>query len=168
MKPRELEHYVSLYKSGNGDAFDIIYEETKKSVYLSIYNIIKNKEVIADLMQDTYMKAISSIDMYKENTNFSAWISTIARNLAINYYNKYKKETIVDEVEEAYLFTESPNNSIIDDAMRLLDDETEKEIFFLHIVLNTKFKDIASNLDMPLSTVYFIYKNAISKIKENL
>ncbi len=168
MKARELEKYVDLYKSGDSDAFDIIYQETQKSVYLSIYNIIKNKETIADLMQDTYMKALSSLNMYTPNTNFTAWISTIARNLAINYYNKSKRIELIDEVEESYMLKEDTKSSIIDDAMRLLDTEDEKEIFFLHIVLNTKFKDIAKNLDMPLSTVYYIYKNAISKIKENL
>lgn len=169
MKPRELEHYVDLYKSGNSDAFDIIYQETKKSVYLSINTIIKSKETIADLMQDTYMKAINSLEMYKPNTNFNAWISTIARNLAINYYNKNKKVELVDDTEEAYLFKETKSNrSIVDQAMDILDDEVERQVFFMHIVLDTKFKDIAINLDIPQSTVFYIYKNALKKIKENL
>ena len=169
MKPRELEHYVDLYKSGNSDAFDIIYQETKKSVYLSINTIIKSKETIADLMQDTYMKAINSLEMYKPNTNFNDWISTIARNLAINYYNKNKKVELVDDTEEAYLFKETKSNrSIVDQAMDILDDEVERQVFFMHIVLDTKFKDIAINLDIPQSTVFYIYKNALKKIKENL
>ena len=169
MKPRELEYYVGLYKEGNSDAFSVIYEETKKSVYLSIYSIIKDKDTISDLMQDAYMRAINQIDKYKPNTNFSAWLSTIAHNLAINHYNKYKKQELVDEVEDSYLLKDDkPNQSIVDRAMDILEDSVEREIFFMHIVLDTKFKDIAENLDLPLSTVFYIYKNALKKIKENL
>lgn len=169
MKPRELEHYVSLYKAGSSDAFDIIYQETQKSVYLSIYAIIKDRDTISDLMQDTYMKAINSFEQYKPNTNFNAWISTIAHNLAINYYNKNKKIDLADEVDEEYIFKDtSTSHSIVDQAMDILKDEVEREIFFMHIVLDTKFKDISTNLDIPLSTVFYIYKNALKKIKENL
>lgn len=167
MTPQELEKYVSSYICGNKEAFDTIYLETQKNVYLSIYTIIKNREVINDLMQDTYMKAIDNIDKYKPNTNFNSWICTIARNITINYYNKYKKETIISEDEE-YLLKEERSSSLINDALDILKDEKEKEIFFLHIVLKTKFKDIATQLDIPLSTVFYIYKTAINKIKKEL
>ena len=62
--------------------------KTKKYVYLSIYTYVKNQMTIDDLMQDTYMKAIDNLKSYKIGTNFYAWISMIARNTAINYYNK--------------------------------------------------------------------------------
>lgn len=167
MTPQELDRYVASYIDGNKESFDTIYLETKKSVYLSIYTIIKNKDTISDLMQDTYMKAIDNIDRYKPNTNFNAWISTIARNIAINYYNKYKRETLISE-EDEYLLKDENTNNIINDALNILKDEKEKEIFFLHIVLKTKFKDIAQQLNLPLSTVFYIYKNAIQKIKKEL
>ncbi|MDD3170772.1 MAG: RNA polymerase sigma factor [Bacilli bacterium] len=168
MNARELDNYINLYLSGQEDAFDVIYYETQKTVYLSIYNIIKDRSLIEDIMQDTYLKAINSIEYYKKGTNFQAWISTIARNQAINVYNKRKKETLVDPVDNIKFF-ESPveKNSLLEKALKVLDG-LEKDIIVYHIVLNFKFQDIANILEIPLSTVFFMYKKALSKIKKEV
>ena len=168
MNARELENYIDLYIAGQKDAFDVIYYETQKTVYLSIYNIIKDKSLIEDIMQDTYLKAINSLEYYHRGTNFQAWISTIARNQAINVYNKRKKESLIDPVDNIAFF-ESPveNNSLLEKALKVLDGQ-ERDIIVYHIVLNFKFKDIADILDIPLSTVFFIYKKALSKIKKEV
>lgn len=168
MNARELENYIDLYIAGQEDAFDVIYYETQKTVYLSIYNIIKDQSLIEDIMQDTYLKAINSLEYYRRGTNFQAWISTIARNQAINVYNKRKKESLIDPVDNIAFF-ESPveNNSLLEKALKVLDGQ-ERDIIVYHIVLNFKFKDIADILDIPLSTVFFIYKKALSKIKKEV
>lgn len=168
MNAPKLEDYVESYINGDESSFDVIYEQTSKIVYLSIFTIIKNKTLIEDIMQDTYLKAINSLNYYKKGTNFSAWIATIARNQAINVYNKRKRETLVDPVEGLSLF-ESPveGSSLLNKALSILEG-TEKDIIIYHIVLNFKFKDIANILDIPLSTVFFIYKKAISKIKKEV
>ena len=91
MKESKLDKHVKKYLKGDSFEFDIIYEETKKFVYLSIYTYVKNQMTIDDLMQDTYLKVIENIDKYRIGTNFNSWICTIARNIAINYYHKNKK-----------------------------------------------------------------------------
>ena len=168
MDHKELDIHVQEYLSGENSAFDIIYEETKKSVYLSIYAIIKDQSLIEDLMQDTYMKAINSIEYYNIGTNFKAWISRIARNNALNLYNKRKKEEIVDHASNPHIYekTESPNH-LLESAMKLLEGQ-EKEIVMYRIILNYRFKDISEILDMPVGTVFWIYQKAITKIKKEL
>ncbi|HKM30491.1 MAG TPA: sigma-70 family RNA polymerase sigma factor [Bacilli bacterium] len=168
MTARELDDYIVSYLAGQEDAFDVIYEETQKTVFLSIFNIIKDRNLVEDIMQDTYLKAINSIESYRLGTNFKAWIATIARNQAINVYNKRKREVLIDPVDNIVFF-ESPveNNSLLDKALKVLDGQ-EKDIIIYHIVLNFKFKDIADVLDMPLSTVFFIYKKALAKIKKEV
>ena len=119
-------------------------------------------------MQEAYIKAINNLDSYKSGTNFQAWICTIARNHTINFYNRKKKETLVDSVEDAYLFTTEDNrDSLLSRALKILDGD-EKEIIVYHIILNFKFKDISDILNLPLSTVFFVYKKALAKIKKEL
>lgn len=164
MKGKELDIHIKNFLNGDSFEFDIIYEETKKHVYLSIYTYVKNQMAIDDLMQDTYFKAIDNLKSYKLGTNFYAWISIIARNTAINYYNKNKR---VDLVEE-YIDGENPNNdSLVSLALNILDG-LEREVILYHIVLNMKFKEISKILDKPIGTVYSIYKKAIINIKEKL
>lgn len=168
MTNKELDEYIEKYKSGDNDAFDIIYQETKKSVYLSIYAIIKNSQTIEDLMQDAYMKIISSIESYETGTNFKAWTSRIARNIAINHYNHFKKQIIVDVSENETLFGEEKGKDyLLDDVINLLEGE-EKEIFIHRIVLDYSLKESSKILNMPLTTVAFKYKKALKKVKKYL
>jgi len=168
MTNKELDIYIKNYKNGDVDAFEIIYKETKKSVYLSIYTIIKEKSTIEDLMQDTYMKIISSINSYQLGTNFLAWCSMIARNIAINHYNHYKKQLIVDAFENENLFGQTERKDyLLDDVINLLEGD-EKEIFIHRIILDYTLKESSKILDMPITTVAFKYKKALKKIKKYL
>lgn len=168
MNTKELENIVERYRNGETELFDDIYYETQKGVYLTISTIIKDKSTIEDLMQDVYIKAINSLPSYKVGTNFNAWICTIARNHTINYYNRKKRETLVDEIDEEYLFTTTDNrDSLLAKALNILEGE-ERDVILYHIVLNFKFKDIATMLNIPLSTAFFVYKKALNKIKKEL
>ena len=163
----ELDKLVKDFINGNKDSFDLIYERTKQSVYLSIYAIIKDHCAVDDIMQDTYLKAINAILSYKIGTNFKAWISRIARNNAINYYNKESKCETIEVEDFDSRFSSNNSTPLIDSALEILDG-TQKDIFIYRIVLGYKFKDIAKVLDMNLKTAHFQYKKAIDKIKEQI
>lgn len=167
----ELDKYIVKFKNGDDEAFNTIYDETKKIVYLSIYSIIKSKDVIEDLMQDTYLKAIRALEYYVLGTNFKAWISKIAHNLAINEYNKNKNIDSLDDEMAPEVVDERVDNSLLDSALRILNEEKKeemKEIFVYRIIFNMKFKDIANILELPKSTVFDIYNRAIKLIKDNI
>lgn len=165
MTSKELDALVQKYQKGDRDAFDDIYYETQTSIYLSIKTYIKEPQVIEDLMQDTYVRVIQNIDKYKKGTNFKAWVSCIARNIAINYYNKEKRVDILDVDDK--VFAVEKKDSKLDYYLSLVDG-IEKEIVVYHIVLDMKFKDIAAILEIPQSTVFAKYKSAINKIKKSL
>lgn len=165
MTSKELDVLVRKYLKGDSFAFDDIYNETQTSVYLSIRTYLKDQQIIEDLMQDTYVRAIQNISKYKLGTNFKAWISCIARNIAINYYNKEKKVELV-EIDNPVLSVEN-SDSKLDYYLSFLEG-VERDIVIYHIVLDMKFKDIAKIVELPQSTVFAKYKNAIEHIKINL
>jgi len=167
MTNKELDKCIISFLKGDEASFDLIYEETKKTVYLSIYTIIKDQSTIEDLMQDTYMKAISALNYYKIGTNFKAWIARIARNNALNYIKRKNREEIIDQDERAEVFGTTKENYFLDFATRSLT-KIEKDIIVYRIVLDLKFKEIADILEIPLGTVYWNYQNAIKKIKEEI
>ncbi len=165
MTSKELDVLVRKYLKGDSFAFDEIYNETQTSVYLSIRTYLKDQQIIEDLMQDTYVRAIQNITKYKLGTNFKAWISCIARNIAINYYNKEKKVELV-EIDNPILSVEN-SDSKLDYYLSFLEG-VERDIVIYHIVLDMKFKDIAKIVELPQSTVFAKYKTAIEHIKINL
>ena len=165
MVSKELDALVQKYQQGNVDAFDDIYYETQTSVYLSIKTYIREPQIIEDLMQDTYVRAIQNINKYQKGTNFKAWISCIARNIAINYYNKEKRIDVLDVTNP--VFAQEEDESKLNYYLSFVEG-IERDVVVYHIVLGMKFKDIAKILDIPQSTVFAKYKTAITKIRNNL
>jgi RNA polymerase sigma-70 factor (ECF subfamily) len=84
---------VSLYQNGNEKAFELLVKRHKSKVYTAIYLIVKDPYIAEDLLQDTFIKAITTIktNRYNEEGKFLPWIVRIAHNLAIDYFRKEKR-----------------------------------------------------------------------------
>lgn len=85
MNRDKLEKKIAELKSGNKRAFDYIYEHTNRSVYFAILYIVRDKMYAEDILQDTFIRAISALNQYQTGTNFSAWICKIGKSLALNH-----------------------------------------------------------------------------------
>jgi len=147
-------------------SFDTFYNLTKNQVFYAIVSIVKDHATAEDIMQDVYMKFLEKIDDFKTNSNPYAYLSTIGRNMAINHYNRSKKEIVSEEfissvpAEEV----EEPNEEIF----KILDllEPMERQIVILHVINDLKFREIATIVEKPLGTVLWIYNKAIKKLKE--
>ncbi|HRX32432.1 MAG TPA: RNA polymerase sigma factor, partial [Tenuifilaceae bacterium] len=56
------------------------------------YSLTANREDARDLLQETYLKAITYRDKFEDNTNIKAWTFTIMKNTFINNYRKTVKQ----------------------------------------------------------------------------
>lgn len=160
--------YIDDLMKKDNEAFEAIYESTRKGVFSMILSIVNNKAVTEDLMQDTYMKMIEKIAQYKKGRNFYAWLLQIAKNTALDYYRREKKVNVYDPQENEHLFEgeyNDKNNYAVYDMIKPLDDE-EKQIVLLRIVSDLKFKDIAEVVEKPIGTVLWIYNKAIKKLQD--
>jgi RNA polymerase sigma-70 factor (ECF subfamily) len=165
-----FDDYIDLLIKKDNEAFEFVYENTKKGVFSMIISIVKNKAVTEDLMQDTYIKMIEKIHTYKRGRNFNAWLIQIAKNNALDYYRKHKRETIYDPQEQEYYHKDlktDPVTYTVLDLVKPLDD-IEKQIVLLRAVSEMKFKDIAKIVDRPLGTVLWLYNKAIKTLQEYL
>lgn len=164
----QMNNIIRQLKSGNMDLFDDFYELTKKQVYVAIINIIKNKTICEDIMQDTYLKFLNNIHKYKDKTNVIAFIVTIARNLAINEYNKNKKEVHYDlSLYEEEIVSKTEETPLLDLVYETLS-RIELEVFILHVIDDLKHREIAKIMKKPLGTITWIYNKALKKMKEKV
>ena len=155
-------------KQKNYQSFDTFYNLTKNQVFYAIISVVKDNDLAQDLMQDTYVKFLEKIDQYKDGANPYAYLSTIARNLAINTYNQRKREVYSEEIFETIPSPEENNDE--EDIFKILDllDPDEREVVTLHIINNLKFREISPIVKKPLGTVLWIYNKAIKKLKEKV
>ncbi len=169
MTSKDLNKLIKKLQHGDMAVFDVIYIETKSVVYYTILSILKDTSLSEDIMQDTYLRALSKIHSFKPTYGFKSWITMIARNLAINEYNRRKRELSYDPNEDEYIFGSVDSNSekelIVKQMMESLNDD-EREIVILHVIGDLKHREIAEIVKKPLGTVTWLYNRALKKVKD--
>ena len=166
MTAKELDKYIELYKNGDQEAFTQIYNATYQNVYYTIYLLTKNKQLIDDFVQDTYLKVINNINSYKIGTNFKAWISRVAHNLTINALVTKAKEIPVElssETEHLFGSTIEPDINI-DKALDSLEG-TEKEVFIHLIIEGLSVKETSVIMNVNLNRMYYLKRQMEESLK---
>ena len=169
MDYKKLERKIEKLKEGDLEAFDYIYDCTNRVVYFSILKIVRDKIYAEDILQDTYMRALSCLSQYKANTNFIGWICTIGKSLSVNHLKQYRHEIDVDFDLETCDYNSSKNELpyIFDIATKILSDDEYKIIMLCH-VSGYKRREVSMMLDMPIGTVTWKNNEALKKLKQYL
>ena len=67
---------------------DEYYQEYAKMIYRYIYLKCRDKELAEDIVQTTFLKAISQIDSFHGECRVSTWLCQIAKN---EYFNSCRR-----------------------------------------------------------------------------
>lgn len=168
---RELNALAKELRNGEIGVFDEIYYKTKNVIFYTIKSIIKDNSLCEDIMQETYLRMLNKIHQYKRNKSFQAWLILIARNLAINEYNRMKKEQLIDLTKDEYLLGSTDDNSektlLIEQLLKHLDKD-ERDVIVLKTIANLKHREISDILGIPVGTSLWLYQKALKKLKEQV
>lgn len=130
---------------------DEIYRLYASDVYHFILKLSQDETLAMDILQDTMLKAITSIDKFKGECSMKTYLCTIARN---EYYNHLKRadhrNLPLDAAQNAA--ADEPLEHRISDKMQAIQlhrmlhrlDEPYKEIFMLRVFAELKFSEIGS------------------------
>jgi len=137
-----------------------------KELFANALKFCKNEQDAADLLQDTYIKALKYKHNFEPGTNMRAWLYTIMRNTFINGYRRKKRFYEFLEEEKQFLEEEKEGlGNVSDDVLgrcefqRLIDDLESylEDCFFSVLVLvdvkNKSYKEAAALLEIPIGTI---------------
>lgn len=82
MKP--LERHIEACLKGDVDRFEEVVKVHEPRVRAIIAAMVPDSATVPDLTQEVFVIAFKRLASYRRRTNFSAWIGTIARNVAQN------------------------------------------------------------------------------------
>ena len=154
------------FKSGNLEHFDEFYNSTKKSVYYAIYLIIKDEMMTEDLMQETYVQFLEQIKKVPKDANMEGFLVTSAKNRAINYFNRHKREVEFSSSLVTYSYS---NDKLLDTGLlKIVKDtleEKECEVFLLHVLGEYTFQEISNMLGIPIGTLTWTYQESRKKLE---
>ena len=128
---------------------DEIFQEYGEFIYKYLLRLSNNKELSEELMQETFYRAIKSIDKFDGTCKFSTWLCEIARHLWLQQLRKNKVRNS-DVLNENIIST----NMKIEEEICLKEEKMEvfkkihmlnevaKEIVLLRITGAFSFKEI--------------------------
>lgn len=146
------------------------------SLYRFAISLTNNTEDAQDLIQETFLKALTYRNYFKENTNLKAWTFTIMRNTFINNYRRLvRQNTTFDTTEDQHLLYSYTTDARADElagyneivqAVEGLSDEFR--IPFQMHTQGYKYREIAKELDLCIGTVksriYFSRQKLMKKL----
>ena len=163
---------ILLRKIAEGDqeAFMELYELYADRLFLFCRRMMGDRDKAKDAMQNALIKIYERAHQYQENTNPSAWIFRLARNVCIDLLRAEKEH---DQIDETVLPVQQPrqHDVVLQEA---LTSEIEalptiyREAIVLRDVQGHSYKEIAEIVDEPLSTIKFRIFKARDILRERL
>ncbi|MCT4542130.1 MAG: RNA polymerase sigma factor [Vallitalea sp.] len=151
--------------------FEDIYSLYYNDVYKYVLSLCHNPSFAEDITHDTFIKAIKSIDTYREQCKFKVWLCQIAKN---HYFTLYKKNKL-QRPEDIEMEMENLENKLVvketalevHKALHSLQ-EPYKEVFSLRIFGELSFYDIGMLFEKTENWARVTFYRAKIKIKEEI
>ncbi len=152
----------------------------QKNLKYFAYTLTSNYDDAQDLVQETFVKALTNRDKFTADTNLKAWTFTIMKNTFINNYRQnIRNNTILDKTDDLYYLNLSKESNIGLPDSNYRVKEIQREIAkvdgdqrkpFEMYNAGYKYKEIADKLDLSIGTVksriFFTRKKLMQAIKE--
>lgn len=177
---KEDSKLIREYLNGDLSSFEILFSKYKKRLFSFLFALTRDENLASDLFQETFVKVIEKISYFKENTNFPAWLFTVARNIFLDHIKNKKNFISIDFKEddesqslaETLSSNDNPEYEYIKkidikdllDSLELISYE-EKEIIILKHYSQLSFKEIAEELHIPIGTALARFSRGIKKLR---
>jgi RNA polymerase sigma-70 factor (ECF subfamily) len=159
---------VARYSEGDNKAFDELLARYQSKLFNYIYFIVRSQELAEDIFQETFVKAITTIQQgrYTASGKFGAWLTRIAHNMIIDGFRQERNEnTISNDETEVDLFndadlcddnieTQMVNEQTLADVRRLVDalPDNQREVVYMRFYQDLSFKEIADITGVSINT----------------
>jgi RNA polymerase sigma-70 factor, ECF subfamily len=158
---------VEKAKSGDEEAFIELIDLNKKPLYYTLKKYLENDEDIADISQNSILKAFKYIKSLKDSSKFKSWFLCIAMNEA-KLFIKSRTDTVpIEESDESLSHEENYERVEMKDIIERLESDL-KDITDMHYMKDISVKDISKVLNMPVGTVKYKLHQARKQLSQML
>lgn len=175
----DVRALVARVVSGDMKAFEIIYQNTYRQVYYTCMSFLKNEHNVYDVMQDTYITALTHLQQLENPERITAWLNTIAVNKCRQFLGK-KMPVQLDEATSTNLLEENDNflpesyvlnaekRKIILNIMQEELSAVQYQTIIMYYFDGMSTSEIAACMECPEGTVSYRLSAARGKIKEGV
>ena len=172
MRDRTDEQLMKTYAGGSMEAFEVLYERHRGSLYRYILRLVSNPVSANDLYQGCWEKIIKARRRYNDSVPFKAWMYRIAYNHVIDHFRR-ERPTADTHVEEIFDHQAGPEEqfSTEDRKQRLvmaINDlpAEQKDTLLLKLEAGLDLQTIAEVTGVNQETAKSRLRYAVKKLKQ--
>lgn len=91
---RQEEALVRACQEGDRSAFNLLVWRWEKPLFNFAYKFVGDAGLAQDIVQETFVRVVRSIDRYEHRAAFSTWLYQIAANLCRDHFRKRRLPTV--------------------------------------------------------------------------
>lgn len=164
-----------LFKTDETKFIELLFKQYYSPLCRTVNRIVNDTDAAEDLVQDVFMKVWNNRQTLEINYSFKSYLYRSAINSALNYLEKNKKKTALED--SAYSMpagTEADDQLHFEEVQQRVKEATEalppacKTIFVLSRHENMSYKEIAEALQISPKTVENQMGKALKHFREYL
>ncbi len=154
-------------------AFTQLVNEYKEQLYWQIRRMVLSHDDANDVLQNTFIKAWQGLSSFRADSKLSTWLFRIANNETLNWLNKNKNTTHLDEgglsvaaqLESDPYFDGDETDRQLQEAIAQLPDK-QRQVFLLKYYDEMKYEDMSQMLETSVGALKASYHHAVKKISD--
>jgi len=177
MEPIDDQQLISLIKDPQTcrRGFEKMVRQYSEKLYWHIRRIVLVHEDADDVLQNTFLKAWSSIESFHGDSKLYTWLSRIAINEALDFMRKQKNKSMLSSDDEDLgianqlmadnYFDGNETEAQLQEAIAALPD-VQRTVFNLRYYEEMKYSEISQILGTSEGGLKASYHIAVKKISE--
>ena len=151
-----------------------IYQQYFKEIYLFLYRLNRDPHLAEDLTAETFLKALRSLDSFKDGSSIKTWLFQIAKNTYFSDVRKKKLFLDIERIPEVAAqinlertLIQNEQAATIYQVFQALP-EPYREVFYLRMFAELDFKTIGELFGKSANWACVTFHRARKKIKEEM
>jgi RNA polymerase sigma-70 factor (ECF subfamily) len=149
------EDLIARARSGEHEAFRLIFERYAKPVLSFIHEMVGERDLAEELTQETFVRAFNNLGKLRDDSKLATWLFGIGKNVARESLRSRLRETLHSNERNAALESEdmnqiSPSEELLGKeldyairrALHMLDAD-HRLVFVLKVYQQCRYDEIA-------------------------
>jgi RNA polymerase sigma-70 factor (ECF subfamily) len=172
-EPREEDSLVTAARGGDRAAFGRLYDRYARMVHGILLARVPPGEV-DDLVQEVFLSALRQLHALREISRFGAWLATITRNRANDYFRRaIPDEKVTEPVDENQAESRATDHAAEQEAAAILAvvralPEPYREPLILRLVEGMTGPEIAARTGLTHGSVRVNLCRGMQMLREKL
>ncbi len=167
MDERPDKNLVDASCAGDRKAYAALVKKYYRHIFLVCMGMLGNVADAEDIAQDTMLKGFVDISKLRDGSQFSPWITRIAKNMCINLVRREKHSKKVFEEKAKQSNESKPENDKLQQAIEKLPQETRLPLLMYYFD-GRSVKTVAETLNISVPGVYLKLRAATEQLHELL